>query len=178
MSHQARMGMTPYVDQCVTCFAAISAAAVQHNLDHGREFVSDGRARRMLLDASVPTVELWRVERTYRKKLFGRHEYLSTTIPVGRGWLLGEFRWEYRSGSDSTGIDVKEDFETVLVAYVDPSQATEAGLELYGRNIDLTKVVRRDGMYVSLSEKYRGAGSFLGSWEAISKTVKELAEPA
>jgi len=83
------------------------------------EMVVTGRARRLLRDAEVPTVELlvpgWTFERRRRRHCRPR----PTLVPAERGWVIGRLGWCRNAPDD--GEELIERATTVVLDRVEPS---------------------------------------------------------
>lgn len=101
-SHMAFHSNTGWlVNMCAPCFAETSEQVAlakrvkeAEERDAAQRYFSSGAARAALLAAGVPTVELYKVEQHLRPGLF-RNRKVEEVTPIGRGWVLGEFRWRF-----------------------------------------------------------------------------------
>ena len=105
-SHQA-YALNPSL--CAPCAARILAP---------RDYFSDGSARTVLLTSGVQPIDIYRIQRQRepKKGFFDRGErWVDMMIPVGRGWILGEFRWKYGIPDGDVYRYVEEDWLTALL---------------------------------------------------------------
>jgi tRNA A-37 threonylcarbamoyl transferase component Bud32 len=133
----------PRVDMCAPCFAQTPAEVVRAKqqaeshervakmlardierfrpIEEAREYFKSGAARNALLTAGVPTAAFYGIVNDQKPKqkrsLFGGgytvFENVEVAIPIGRGWVLGEFTWK-RKISSFTFEDAK-----ILTALLD-----------------------------------------------------------
>jgi hypothetical protein len=95
-----------YVDMCEPCSAVKRAtdakrekeAKEEANAPH--EYIRSGAARADLLASGVQPVKIYSISHEWKTGLFGLGgQLVDRAILVGRGWLLGEFKWKYLYGS-------------------------------------------------------------------------------
>jgi hypothetical protein len=66
------------------------------NEDNEKQFLIDGKARWLLLNAAVPTITLHTVSDMSVRRRFRGSSVAKTNVSHGSGWLLGSFSWHYR----------------------------------------------------------------------------------
>lgn len=129
MSHQGfLLDGRPFVDRCAQCEGARVTAERAYERNYGRDFFSSGAARTTLLASDVPTVALYSDQSTWETRSFGRSRRVENIVSLGRGWLLGSFRWEFNDGGNYGGSDIEADCETMLLDRRDRPAYTEGGL--------------------------------------------------
>lgn len=99
-THQAHKwynGPFPYVDMCARCLAVEEAEAVRRwkEAHAPYEYFKSGTARTALLTAGAPLVDIYEIDRKCKAGLFGGR-YVDVATLIGRGWILGEFKWASR----------------------------------------------------------------------------------
>ena len=162
VSHQAAAANPGHVvvDRCVTCLAAKKQAALTHDRQFGRGYITSGDARAELLARGVPKVELHKVSRELERRRFGGSRTVETVHPMGTGWLIGTFRWEYTEFSFGAR-DVVAEHPTVL-----RDHQTRDERQIFLR-------VRKDpDRHGYLVESGRRVAS---SWELLAEAVRRLA---
>jgi hypothetical protein len=187
-SHQGRSEQIYYVDQCAPCFAhsPMEVSRTQEKkrmqeIQDAQDYFSSGVARTALLTAGVPLVDIY-VRRsrwkTYRV-LFGRtSRYVDEVTRVGRGWILGKFKWSYdQNRSGYGGEETKAGIEDWLTALLDlPEDFQDTSFSL---NCGLARVQPCSEGYEYLD--YMRYGAFgVGysdereNWLEVVQTVKRL----
>lgn len=152
----------PYIDMCAPCMEAKKAADAKR-AEEARApyfYFESGTARAELLASGVQSVPLyvvrqeWKVTKT---DFWGRahHEMVDNVQSVGRGWILGMFKWKFNLRDGET--EARE----CLTALVDESH-DNLPVPLHG-NRGLTCVGPYADGYQDLS---RGrTDSFQGDWQ-------------
>jgi hypothetical protein len=120
------------VNLCVSCFEALRTKVaelpeVKHFVEvhDAEQYFISGAARTALLASGLPPVEIYQVTRfweTKRRGVLRRYdsEQVDYATPVGRGWILGTFKWGYRDkNSPSTEI-----YTPSLTALLDAESAS------------------------------------------------------
>lgn len=95
------MAPTRYIDQCAPCLAAkrTEAARRWQEAQIPYEYFKSGAARTALLTAGVPLVDLYEIRREWKTGIFGLGgRYVDVATLIGRGWILGKFKWASRWG--------------------------------------------------------------------------------
>jgi hypothetical protein len=172
--------LVPYVDMCAPCAAAVQAEQKRRQEEAfapQRYFESDA-AGNDLLTAGVPSVAIFKVEQHWESKkgLFARGgDLVDIVTPIGRGWILGEFKWKFRPPHSDGG----EGIGNFLTALIDGEREK---LRFYGLHVTngLVPVEPYSGGYklVPVSLWY---GSFVGNpsggegWKDAMQAVKRLA---
>ncbi len=101
-THQAWSGQTYYRDQCAPCFAQTPAeiervkkAKLDAEFSAALEYLNSGAARTALLANRVQPADISWVKEQWKRSLFSRDRRYFGEVIHGRGWILGEFRWDY-----------------------------------------------------------------------------------
>jgi hypothetical protein len=89
------LGDVRRLDRCILCGGAKDAAANQ-NEDNEKQFLIDGKARWLPLNAPVPTITFHTVSDMSVRRRFRGSSIAKTNVSHGSGWLLGSFSWHYR----------------------------------------------------------------------------------
>lgn len=186
-SHQGRYGGTVFFDQCATCRGRVEQADRDQEAHFRQSFFTDGSARRTLLDAGVATVDFHRVRRETQSLRFGRYKEVVTVKPLGRGWLLGMCQWKYTSHGGRSGVDVQNDWLTVLMDAAMPlkehPEFPYGGAYIRDGLFPVREDTTHGGYeYVDLlSASILGFGnhkSTITNWESLSRRVYDLSAPA
>lgn len=174
-SHQAytwqRIG---YVDVCAPCFPKTSEGmrkqAEQERFE-AEEYFRSGTARTALLTSRVPSVDIYWIKPPWETKqgLFGRRS--NEKVLIGRGWILGEFRWEYDLRMDGDSDRVTEDCLTALRDIsLDELDRHE---RYYSRGF--TRVRPCSGGYERLKTRHESFGMY--NWIEAAQAVRRLVGP-
>lgn len=162
-----------YVDMCVLCSEAGRAADAEREATAWAEsplrYFQEGLAKTALLTAGVPTVEVYRFERRWepKKGIFtrGGHD-VDVVTPIGRGWVLGEFKWQYGDQGQYESKKVVSGWLTALV-----NEGIYSDSYLASRR-PFIRVRPRPPGYERL---YTDQDEFIGDWEEARQAVKRLA---
>jgi hypothetical protein len=119
-------------------------------------------ARKDLLAAGVPLVDMHSLTRRERRTPFGGRKFVSDVVWVGRGWLLGDILWTANAGRPFGGDDVTEPVLTVL---------SESG-NRYGPYRGLVRV-RPDGDHGDFLAL--GGWAMVEDWATAATRVRTLA---
>lgn len=112
----------------------------------------------MLRDAGVRGIDVRRVTSSSELRSFGRIRVTENIESLGRGWLLGNYMWEYNDGGGWGGCDVKENRPTVLL---------DTSLLMTYRD--------QEGRYVVSPGSHKGPTAFRGSYMTAYHDVHRLA---
>ena len=215
LTHQARKwysyGPVPYVDMCAPCFdktpeevARVEAAKRQAEVHAAEQYFKSGSARTALLNSGVPPVVIYWVRREWEWKRKGillrevREQVVKVATPIGRGWILGMFKWQYpvvtRVAGSGYGGDTKQvtgDCQTALIDVSEDYLAhpvpgfSDSKLYMSDR-AGLARVQPYSGGYEYIgdqSDRFEGGYDYIvvwsddrfeGGWIAAAKTVKRL----
>ena len=188
LTHQAcrwdNYGRVPYVDMCAPCFAktpeqvALAEQAKRRaEVDAAEQYFRSKAARAALLSSGLPPVEIYQVKRHWewkRKGILLREvrEQVEVATPIGRGWILGTFKWAYRDTpqrKDLYGVQVYDApcLTALLDAYRDASLKSSLSFDSWSL---LGRVSPYSRGYEAL-----GAGDLQNDWIAAMQAVKRLA---
>lgn len=176
-----------YVDMCVLCSEAKRAEEAKREAEaHAPwEYFKTGAARAALLAARVPTVEIYRVEKrkeTKKKGFFGGSyvEEVEVVVPFARGWILGEFKWWYQTGTGMYGSITSATKNHLTALFDVDSNEPRLGSHLI-YNTTLARVQPFSGGYKY--SDYGGSDYFGGKpndyrglhWREAMQSVRQLA---
>lgn len=196
-SHQAWWGQTFYIDQCAPCFAKTPAQVeyanqvkLQEEIDAIKKYFQSGGARTALLASGVKPVDLYWIYQEHKFGLFGlRDHFVDVITPLGRGWILGTFQWEYTVRVRDFSKTVRENWLTALLEDPEPHDPmiqrrafqpmiAQALSGRFGENNGLIPVESCSGGY-----KFVEAASFTmhsisggdeSQWKTAEQAVKRL----
>ena len=173
-SHQAYTWQSVgYVDVCAPCFPktseGIGKQAEQERFE-AEEYFRSGAARTALLTSRVPSVDIFAIGRKWKTGLFGGR-YVDVTTLIGRGWILGEFRWEYDRNMVGDRDMVTENCLTALRDVSLDELDREEGY--YSRGF--TRVRPCSGGYERLKTRNDSFGMY--NWIEAAQAVRRLVGP-
>lgn len=185
-SHQARVGYTRYDNQCAPCLAKIDAdradqtQKAQAKEEEAREYIQAGAAKTALLRNGVAPVEIYCPREDWKKGFFGLRDRAVVELhPIGRGWILGEFRWKYwTQPSHSSRIEVQEYWLTALLE--DPRVHEELLARLGVMNAkELIPIARPylDGYAAMLGAASFGRGQWAEARQAVGRLASSQPQP-
>jgi hypothetical protein len=119
-------------------------------------------ARRDLIAAKVPAVEIYSKEHEVIKKLFGGRESVERVKFRENGWILGEFVWEYQNRGPYGGTDGTEKVLTALLC----KDLTPKPEFWHGYWKEMFVTVAKDAE----RDLYLMTGTYNGSWNLIRET--------
>jgi hypothetical protein len=187
-SHQAWWGQTFYIDQCAPCFAKTPTQVeyakqvkIREEIEVAKKYFQSGDARTALLASGVKPVDLYWIYQEHKFGLFGlRDHFVDVTTPLGRGWILGTFRWEYEVPVREFHQQIRENWLTALLEDPEPHDPmiAQALSGRFGENNGLIPVESCSGGY-----KFVKAASFTmhsiggreeSQWKTAEQAVKRL----
>lgn len=190
-SHQALWGRTFYIDQCAPCFAKTPAQVeytkqgkIREEIEVAKKYFQSGDARAALLASGVKPVDLYWIYQKHKFGLFGlRDHFVDVITPLGRGWILGTFQWEYDVPVREFSHTVRENWLTALLedSHQHDPIITEAVSGRFGENNGLIPVESCSGGYKFI--KTIKAASFTmhsisggdeSQWKTAEQAVKRL----
>lgn len=204
LTHQARKaysyGLVPLVDMCVSCYdktpervAEAERAKRSAEISAAEQYFRSGSARTALLNSGVPPVEIYQVRRDWELKRKGillrevREQVVKVATPIGHGWILGTFKWEYHVSGPGPRAEMKTVTEDCLTALLEVSKDCPAHLvPRFSYHMPdragLARVQPYSGGYEYLGDqgdRFEGGYNYLGVWSeggwiAAAKTVKRL----
>ncbi len=171
---------SPYFNMCEPCSAAEERKRQEEAQAQTPSYFSSGAAQTALRTASVPPVDIYETRRQWKNGLFGLGgRYGDVVIPIGRGWILGEFKWKYLKGgrkSYNDGPNPTEYYggsdtvENWLTALLENNDNYSYGLPIF--SYGLGRVRPYSGGYEVLG---MGKSGFAGDWREVAQAVKRLA---
>lgn len=187
-------------DLCAECYQKrLAAEAEQQDRAWAgspeRYFVT-GDARTALLTAGVPTVEIYDVKKQYKSNMwplsmfFLRVREIEQITLVGRGWILGEFRWRYSQPGPYPDMGrIVTDCLTALLDETDEGYTRRTGVAaqnrdaLFGGRGLATRGGERATPFLRVAPHSPGYerlstadDAFQGDWEAARQAVRRLIE--
>ncbi len=184
LTHQGRVrdsfhGWISYVDRCALC-SALQQAKEEEREKEARvpyEYFMSGAARTDLLARGVPSVEIYHIGKKWNKKwgLLGRrYEEVDVVFPFARGWILGEFMWNYYKKTPGISEADKVN-EKWLTALLDLSSDDPQFVNSYsGTKSTLGRVRPYSGGYELLGVGDQGS-QHTGWWIQAMMAVRQLA---
>jgi hypothetical protein len=188
-SHQAWSRGTRYIDQCAPCFAQTPEEVKRRKdaeIGAALDYIRYGKALAALSNSGVPSVDIQWVVKRWKQGRFGWGSRNIDTVVHRRGWILGEFCWQY---TVSHLVDPKRNIaktetvvENCLTALLD---RYDAGSNRIWEGDGLVRVQYGSGGYEVLGfhdERYNISnrlfdGSGLGGYEEyikVAQAVKRL----
>jgi len=151
----------------------------QQEAEAPREYFRSGAARTALLASRVQPAKIYEIRREWKTGIFGLGgRDVDVATPVGHGWILGEFKWEYSVRVPVAGpTEYNKVVENWLTALLNEDQI----YHLSGLNHGLVRVKPCSGGYGALGS---GRDTFVGdeawarhrgeAWREVAQAVKRL----
>jgi hypothetical protein len=170
-THQARNPLTRsgYTNACIDCYLKTPAGkADQAEQERGEaeRYFTSGAAREALLTSGVPPVDIYVRDDEWKTQFFGlRHHLVPVWTLMGRGWILGTFKWSY---SEWDGTPRDGDFLAALLDMPGEEEWKYITVKYQG----LVRVAPCAGGYEWFNKR---GGRFLSyNWVGAAQAVRKL----
>lgn len=186
MTHQGRFydsfhELVSYVDMCAPCAAVRQAEDAKRRTEAMApyDYFKSGAARTDLLTSGVPPVNIYQVGRRWEpKKGFfgGGGRYIEGVSLFGRGWILGEFPWEYSVRVYRDSQDVRKTSQTALMDMSPEEYERLSGLNHIANSTLIRVESYSEGYQVlfELHDHFIGSQSEGWGWREAMQAVKRL----